>query len=173
MEKKPVSHVVSGVIIGLVLILFFLAFYFTGNAFTKSALTYLPTLFFVIGIIYSILQYSKAMQHNVTYGNCFSYGFKTTAIVAIIMAIFLAVFIYAFPDYKASFMQFMTDEMEKSNSNISDEQQEKGIEMMGKFFAISAIGGGLFMNLLLGAIASLIGAAVAKKNPQGPFVQQG
>jgi uncharacterized membrane protein YphA (DoxX/SURF4 family) len=113
------------------------------------------------------------MQHNVTYGNCFSYGFKTTAIVAIIMAIFLAVFIYAFPDYKASFMQFMTDEMEKSNSNISDEQQEKGIEMMGKFFAISAIGGGLFMNLLLGAIASLIGAAVAKKNPQGPFVQQG
>jgi hypothetical protein len=56
---------------------------------------------------------------------------------------------------------------------MTDEQKEKGIEMVGKFFNISVIGGSLFMNLLFGAIASLIGAAIAKKRPQGPFVQQG
>jgi hypothetical protein len=173
MEKKPVTHFISGIIIGLVLIVFFLAFYFTGNAFKKSALTYLPTFFFVIAIVYSVVQYSKALNHNVTFGNCFSYGFKTTAIVAIIMAVFVAVFIFAFPDYKESFLEFMTAEMEKGSSNLSDEQKEKGLEMTGKFFNVSVIGGGLFMNLIVGAIASLIGAALAKKNPQGPFVQQG
>ena len=67
----------------------------------------------------------------------------------------------------------MTGEMEKSNSNLSDEQREKALEMTGKFFNISVIGGGLFMNIIVGAVASLIGAAIAKKNPQGPFVQQG
>ena len=67
-------------------------------------------------------------------------------------------------------MDFMSSEMGK-NSTITDDQKEKGVEMMGKFFTISAVGGGLIMNLIVGAIASLIGAAVAKKNPRDPFQQ--
>lgn len=171
MEKKPVTHFVVGVIIALVLIVFFLAYYYTGNAFKKSAISYIPTLFFVGAIIYSVIQFSNANNHNVTFGNCFGYGFKATAIVAIIMTAFLAIFIYAFPDYRENFMQFMQSEMDK-NKDITDEQREKGLHMVMNFFNISAIGGALFMNLIVGAIASLIGAAAAKKNPQGPFVQQ-
>jgi hypothetical protein len=45
--------------------------------------------------------------------------------------------------------------------------------MMGGFFTISAVGGSLIVNIIVGAIASLIGAAVAKKNPQGPFNKAG
>lgn len=172
MEKKPVTHFVVGIVVGLTLIILFLAFYFTGNAFQKSAISYLPTLIFVIAIVYSVIQYAKANQGNVTFGSCFSYGFKASAVVAIVMAIFLTVFIISFPDYKESFLQFMTAEMEKSNSNLSDEQKETSVAMMGKFFNISVIGGGIFMNLLVGVIASLIGAAMAKKNPKDPFAQQ-
>jgi hypothetical protein len=169
MEKKSVSHFVTGVIIGLVLIVFFLAFYFTGNTFNKGAISYLPTLFFVGGIIYSIIMWANANNNNVTFGQCFKYGFKASAIVAIIMSVFLAIFIFSFPDYKEKFIEFMSNEMDKADSNITDEQKEASLSIMGNFFAVSAIGGSLFMNLLFGAIASLIGAAVAKKNPQSPF----
>jgi hypothetical protein len=44
--------------------------------------------------------------------------------------------------------------------------------MMEKYFIPFAIGGALFMYLLIGVIASLIGAAIAKKNPEvSPFDQ--
>ena len=173
MEKKPVSHFVVGVIISLVLIISFLIFYFTGNAFQKNAVSYIPSVLFVGIIIYSIIQFSNANNNNVTFGKCFSYGFKASAIVALIMCVFLAVFIYSFPDYKQSFLQFMSNEFEKSSRPMTDEQREAGLTMMEKFFSISIIGGSLFMNLIAGAIASLIGAAAAKKNPQDPFTQQG
>jgi len=44
--------------------------------------------------------------------------------------------------------------------------------MVDKFFMISILGGSLFGNLIVGTIASLIGAGVAKKNPANPFDQQ-
>ena len=169
MEKKPTSHFVAGLLISLILIIIFLAFYFTGNAFNRGPISWLPTLVFAAGIIYYIIQFSKAKDHNVTFGSCFSYGFKTTAIVAIVMSAFLLIFLFIFPEYKTEFVDFMTAEMEKSSSKLSDEQVEQSVEMMSKFFMVSAVGGGLFMNLVIGAIASLIGAAVAKKNPQTPF----
>jgi uncharacterized membrane protein YphA (DoxX/SURF4 family) len=172
MEKKPISHYVVGLIIGLVLVATFLLFYFTGRSFEKDALSYIPTLLFIIIIIGSIIQYSKANNHNVTFGSCFSYGFKATAIAALIMALFMFIFIYSFPEYKEQFVAFMTEELDK-NEAIGDEQKEKTVEMMGGFFTISAVGGSLIVNIIVGAIASLIGAAVAKKNPQGPFNQAG
>jgi len=43
--------------------------------------------------------------------------------------------------------------------------------MMRKFFMPFAIGGMLIMSAILGAVASLIGAAVAKKNPN-PTLEQ-
>ncbi|HEX8331833.1 MAG TPA: DUF4199 domain-containing protein [Segetibacter sp.] len=172
MEKKPISHFVVGLIIGLVLVATFLIFYFTGRSFEKDALSYIPSLLFVIILIFSIVQYSKANNHNVTFGSCFSYGFKATAIAALIMALFMFIFLYTFPDYKEQFVAFMTEELEKSEA-VDDEQKEKTVEMMAGFFTISAIGGSLIANIIVGAIASLIGAAVAKKNPQAPFNQAG
>lgn len=169
MEKKPTSHFVAGLLISLILIIMFLALYFTGNAFNRGPISWLPTLIFAGGIIYYIIQFSKAKDHNVTFGSCFSYGFKTTAIVAIIMAAFVLIFLLVFPEYKQEFVDSMTAEMEKNSSNLSDEQIEQSLEMMSKFFLVSAVGGGLFMNLVFGAIASLIGAALAKKKPQTPF----
>jgi hypothetical protein len=58
--------------------------------------------------------------------------------------------------------------------NMSDDQIEQGIAFTKKFFTPLAIGGVLVSFLIMGVIGSLIGAAVAKKNPQqSPFVQQG
>jgi hypothetical protein len=48
---------------------------------------------------------------------------------------------------------------------------EQGIAMTKKLFLPFAIAGAIFGTGFLGAIGSLIGAAVAKKNPVDPFKQ--
>jgi hypothetical protein len=72
-------------------------------------------------------------------------------------------------------MDMMLDKTreELAKNNMSDEDSEKAIEMTSKFMLPLAIGGILLAFIIIGAIASLIGAAVAKKNPQGPFNQAG
>jgi hypothetical protein len=46
---------------------------------------------------------------------------------------------------------------------------EQGIAMTKKLFLPFAIAGAIFFTGFFGAIGSLIGAAVAKKNPVDPF----
>lgn len=171
MEKKPISHLLVGVIIALVSCVAFLAFYFTGKTFDKSAINYLPTLLTLGLLIFFIVKYSNDLDNNVTFGKCFSYGFKATAVMTLIVFVFSLVFILMTPAFKEEFSAKMAEEFAK-NPEVSEEQQEQLVAGMNKFFMISILGGGVFMNLLVGAVASLIGAAVAKKNPNvTPFNQ--
>ena len=69
-----------------------------------------------------------------------------------------------FPEFKEKAM----DEARKSMSskNLSEEQVEKALDITKKLFMVFLIGGALLGYLLFGAIASLIGAAVTKKDPR-------
>ena len=83
---------------------------------------------------------------------------------------FMLIFIYVFPDYKTHMLDVIKEQMNQ-NPQITDEQKEKGMSMVSKMFMISTLGGALFGNLLIGAIASLIGAAIPKKVEVDPFTQ--
>lgn len=54
----------------------------------------------------------------------------------------------------------------REDSKITEDQISQGISMMRKMFLVFLIGGTLLFNLLIGAIASLIGAATTKKDKQ-------
>jgi hypothetical protein len=60
----------------------------------------------------------------------------------------------------------------EQQGKMTDDQIDQGLEMFEKNFILFSAGGALFMYLLLGAIASLIGAAITKKQPRSPFEQQ-
>ena len=170
MEKKPVSYFVAGTILGMVSIVLFLAYYYAGIAFDKNFLAWIPTLISVGLIIYFIVAYSNVHHHNVTYGTLFGYGFRTTVIWTLIVIVFTALFLYIFPDYKEKFIEQMTLQLDQ-RSDLSESSRETALSMTQKYFNISVIGGSLFTNLFIGTIASLLGAAIAKKNPATPFNQ--
>jgi hypothetical protein len=48
---------------------------------------------------------------------------------------------------------------------MSEDQIEQALNMTKKFFMVFLIGGALLGYLLFGAIASVIGAAITKKDP--------
>ncbi len=77
---------------------------------------------------------------------------------------FLSVII--FPDIKVKAMEMAREEMVKKG--VPDERIDSYIEMTKKYWNLFLVAGGLFGNLFYGAIFSLIGGAVAKKNGPAP-----
>lgn len=169
MEKKPTSHVVKGLIISLVLIVVGIAIHFAGLTMNKGvgALQYVILL---AGIIWGCISYANQMNNNVTFGNVFAHGFKITAVVTVIMIVYTIISIkFLFPEMADLATEQARENLEQNN--MSEEQIEQAMSITKKFFMPLAIGGVLLVFMIIGLISSLIGAAVAKKNPQSPFQQ--
>ena len=170
METKITSPAIKGIMLSLILIVFSLVVQFM-NMSQNKGLSAIGIILFFGGIIWSCIFYSKQMNANVTFGNVFTDGFKTSAAVAAIMIVFTVISLkLLFPESIDKALEEVQANMSKQN--LSDDQIESGLNMTKKFFIPFAIGGAIIMYLLFGAIASLIGAAIAKKNPTGPFEQQ-
>src|SRR4051794_31849279 len=139
MEQKVTSPVSKGVIITLLLIVLGLIIYFTGQMENKS-ISYLQYVILIGGIIWSCISYAKQMNGNVTFGNVFSHGFKTTAVVAALLAVYTFIAVkFLFPDMVDKALEIAKKDME--SKNLTDEQMQTGLDMARKFFVPFAIGG--------------------------------
>lgn len=171
MEKKKTSHIVKGLIIGLILIIYTTSIYLTGNMMNR-ALGSLSYAILIIGLILSGITFSKENNGNVTFGNIFANCFKTNAIVTLIVILwsFLS-FKVIFPNMENEMLDVTKKELEKQ-PNITDDQIAQSLAMIKKGFTVMLIGGAILGYAILGAIGSLLAAAIAKKNPQQePFTQ--
>ena len=169
-EKKPVSHIVAGLTIAAILVVYSILLNYMDLSQNQS-MGWLSYIILVGGLILFINLYGKAKDHRVTFGNLFSYGFKATAIITLIMIVFIIIFFIAFPEFKDKIVDAAREGMEKQGK-MTDDQIDQGLEMFERNFILFSAGGALFMYLILGAIGSLIGAAITKKQPRNPFDQQ-
>jgi hypothetical protein len=170
METTVTNPPVKGLVISLLIIVFSMILYFTGQT-TNQALSYLQYVILIGGIIWSCTSYAKQLNGNVTFGNVFAHGFKTTAVVIVLVTIYTILAIKViFPEMLNIIIEQAKENMRKQ-PNVTDEQIDKGVDFMKNNFMTFAIAGIIFMFGIVGLISSLIGAAVAKKNPQNPFSQ--
>jgi hypothetical protein len=156
------NHLQYGLVISAILILLSVLFYVM-NLSTESWVKWVSTVVIFVGVIFTCTQFAKLNNGNVTFGNVFANGFKTTSLIALVTVLFSVVFILIFPDIKEKALEEARRQMEKQGQ--SDDVIEKAIAMTSKMFMVFVLAGGIFGTLFFGAIASLIGAAVAKKNP--------
>lgn len=156
------NHLQYGLVISAILILLSVLFYVL-NLSTESWVKWVSTVVIFVGVIFTCTQFAKLNDGNVTFGNVFANGFKTTSLIALVTVLFSVVFILIFPDIKEKALEEARRQMEKQGQ--SDDVIEKAIAMTSKMFMVFVLAGGIFGTLFFGAIASLIGAAVAKKNP--------
>ena len=171
MEDKITTNVTKGVIISLALIVYGLVIYLTG-LYTNQSLQYVQYIFLIAGIVWACTSYAKQLNGDVTFGNIFAHGFKTTAVVIVIMCI------YTFVSVKILFPEMIDKIMIEARHNmqaqqgLSDDQIDKALDTTREHFVLFAICGIIIMFAIVGAISSLIGAAISKKNPLDPFSQQ-
>jgi hypothetical protein len=170
MEKKVTSPTVKGVIIALILIVYSLVIQYGGFSDNK-ALGALQFIFIAGAVIFCCITYAKQMEGNVSFGNVFSHGFKATATFTVITVLFLVLLFNVInPELKEETLR-KVEETINNNDDLGEEQIESAMEITRKYFLVLTIGSQLLFLLIFGLIASLIGAAVARKNPQNPFQQ--
>jgi NADH:ubiquinone oxidoreductase subunit 6 (subunit J) len=168
-EKKPITHIVAGLIISAILIVYSIALTFLGLS-TDTILSLITYAIFIGGIIVFINLYGKAKNNQVTFGNLFAYGFKTTSVIIVLFILFLVLFNLIFPDLREKGFEIARQKMEEKGK-LTEEQIDQGIQIAKKFFWVGIIAGVLLIYAIVGAIASLIGAAVTKKKPVNPLDQ--
>jgi uncharacterized membrane protein YciS (DUF1049 family) len=170
MEKKPTPPITSGLVVSLVLIVLSIVAYLTGIE-QDGWYRWVSLLILCIAVILVVINFGKQSDNNVTFGNLFAYGFKTSAVVTCIMIVFSIAWFLIFPEMKEKAIEAARKQMEQKQQ-LSEEQIESAIAMTRKTFTVFLIIGLIFFYLVIGVISSLIGAAIAKKNPQTPFQNQ-
>lgn len=169
-QQKIMTHITKGLIIGLIAVVMGIAAYLGGFD-QQSWYKWTSTLIMCVLIIWACIYYAQQLDGRVTFGNIFAHGFKTSAVIALIIVVYFVLSVTViFPEMKDKAMEVAREQMEK-DGKIPEEQINQGIEIGKKFFLAFGIGGILLGTLIAGAIASLIGAAVAKKKPVNPLDQ--
>lgn len=163
-DKKPISSLNAALVIFLVMVVFSLIINmggFQGN----TILAWLSYIIIIGGIMAFVNRYGKDMNNSVSFGNLFGFGFKTTAIVIIFFIAFSILLYLVFPEYKLQMQDIARQNALKNAKPENREQVEKGMEFFANNFWLFLIGGILFSFAILGAIGSLLGAAITKKEP--------
>ncbi|MBI1344481.1 MAG: DUF4199 family protein [Terrimonas sp.] len=169
-ENKPISHLVAGSIIAGILVIYTLAINFMGQG-QNQTLGYLSYGILIGGLVVFIYLYGKSQNNQVGFGGLFSYGFKATAFLTIIMIAFSIIVYYAYPEFKEKMLEVSRQRMEE-DGKATDAQIDSTISMISRNYLLFAVLGTMIGMAILGAIGSLIGAAITKKNPVNPFNQQ-
>ena len=160
-ERKPISHFVAALIIAAILVIYSIILNFLDLS-QNQTLGWISYIILIGGLALFVNLYGKAHNHQLTFGNLFTYGFKATAIITLIMIVFIIIFFLAFPEFKEKIIESAREGMEKQGK-MSDDQIDQSMQMFERNFMVFSAGAALFMYLILGAIGSLIGAALTKK----------
>ncbi len=163
-NKPPKTHLQYGLIAGLVLIALFVIYYVMGWAFQQGLKSWLPSIIFMLIVIIAQFTHSKALNGNITYGNLFAQGFKTTAVATCVYLVFMIIFLLLDPSYKEKMIEVSRQAM--AERGMAADQIKAALAMTEKFFMVSVISGIVIGELVAGLIASLIGAALAPKKPK-------
>lgn len=168
MEKKQ-THIMYGFISGVAMVVIAAVLYVTGITMKNEYASYIAQIPFLAGIILNAMAYSKANDGFVTFGNVFGSGFKMSMIVAIVMVAWMIASAFIFPDMKEKILQMSRDNMMARSQRLTEDQIDMSINFMRKYWTVIMVGSAILGTLFFGAIFSLIGGAVAKKNGERPM----
>lgn len=159
------STMVSGVYLGIVLILLSVVLYVTGNPFSKMA-QYLSYPIMIGGIIFGQISYKKELGGTLTYGQAFGAGLLTMVFASVLSGIYTYVLYELIDPSLQEQLRLFTEEQIISQGKVPQEQIDMAVEMTAKFqkpIIMSVIS--IFGGAIIGTIISLITSIFIKKNP--------
>ena len=90
METKVTTHIVKGLMLSALSIVFSIVVY-VFNLYDITWLNWVNTGVLMAGLIVGNILYANQNNNNVTFGNLFAHGFKTTAVVIVITTIYTVI----------------------------------------------------------------------------------
>lgn len=168
MEKKSITHFLTGGVMAGITILFSVILIVTDQM-QNQKLGWISSAAMIIALVFFIREYGNSKNNQLGFGELFSFGFKASAFATILILVFQVVFNLIFPEMQDKMLEITREKILEKNPQTPDEQIEMAISFTKKFFWPFVIGGTILSTLIMGAIGSLIGAAITKKNPSTPF----
>jgi len=162
MEEKKQTHVIYGLISGIGMVILGVVFYLLGLS-LKPGIQYALYLPFLVGVLLNAMAYSKANDAQVTFGNVFGSCFKVAIIATLILVVWSVVSMFIFPNMKEMIFQSIQERM--AQQKMSDEQIDKVIAWYRRNWTTFLIAGSLIGGMFMGLLFSLLGGAIAKKQP--------
>lgn len=165
--NRRINHFLSGGILSGISIFYSIVIILMGEM-TNQKLGSVALVLFAGGLIYFVREYGKQNDYSKSFGELFSFGFKSAAFSTILILVFQVLYNFIFPETKEIIFQVTREKMAE-DERVTEEMIENAITFMQKGYWPFMIGGIILSNLVTGAIASLIAAAVVKKKPHNPF----
>src|SRR5215203_721829 len=170
MEKKPMSPLIAGLLIAVAVILFSAIMTFSSGGSGNPNGGWISYAIIIVGLVFFINRYGKAIDYEANFGQYFSYGFKATTMIVLLSVVFLLILAFTMPEMKQQVVEATRLELEKQK-NVTDKEINTMMEMTNKYFWVILIGTSVFFFVLIGCVGSLLGAAITKKEPKNPFGQ--
>lgn len=162
MQAKPTSHIKKGIIIAAVLIVIYFVLLRSNTA--NSFMKVLPTLLLAMGVAISCLLFAKQMDGKVKFVEIFRHGFKTAAVITFFLVIYFFVDIkYIAPPLSQQEIEAAARAIQQRDSLMPNEAHERAVEASKKIWML-VVAGTIFVSIISGAVGSVIGALLAKKN---------
>ncbi len=161
MNKNPIVRK-YGLMIGVVACLVSIGGYLSGK---ENIFGFINFIMIPIGIILACIEYSKTEEYNVNFGQVFSIGFFTGMLVLTIIVSYVILFNLIFPEVKEVTLQ-STKEAWAATPAITEQQANQWLSIMDNYYMVITIAAQVTIGLIGSVIASLLGAAFAKKEPK-------
>jgi hypothetical protein len=169
MEKKSSDYLGRGLMLSLVLIVVDLIGGFAHLRF-ESWFKWISTIIAMTAIIVFCIQWGKQQSGGVTFGKVFGYGFKISLVVAVLMVVYSLISFYViFPEIVDQILTKTRTDLQ-ATGKLTDDQIDMQVGMTKKFMQPVPLAIFVFLaSLFFNSIASLLGAAFAKKSDPDVF----
>ena len=154
---QKISATQKGMLTGLAMIVMSFIIYFSKGNFDNN-LQYITYSIYVLGIVWTLINFSKQDNHQHKFGGYFLQGFKCFIVVTLLMVVFTACFLYLHPEMKQQMQILYKADLEKQGNSTPAEIEEK-IKLAGKSFLPVMLMSAIFGYLVIGAMVTAIGAA--------------
>jgi hypothetical protein len=138
-------------------------FQFTGVNMTTSPLRFVSYIFSIAFLLLAQKEYKDELGGFMTFGQGFMVGFVSSVIVGVLSAIFIYIyFSFLSPQMWEQILASTREQME-AKGNLSTDQIDQAMTITTKYGVIITAVVTIFASPFMGAIISLIGAAIFKK----------
>lgn len=158
---KTKSHLIFGVPAAILGMAAFVAGIYLAQSPSESfMMTWGPRILLLAAVVGSVLDYRKKAD-NANFSNLFANGFRTTAVIAVLLAIFVGAYIAFGPGIKEKFMAEAAASAVKEG--YPQEVLKDAQETMRKMLVPMTMAGVVISILVTGAIFSALSALILKK----------
>jgi Protein of unknown function (DUF4199) len=164
MEKKPLSHIIKGLIIVAAIISFNLSIEKSGLPF-KGLVAYLPSLLLIAGVAVSCIVFGK-QKKTTQFAELFAHGFKTASVIICLMAVYTYVSVkFISAPLDAATIENAKKELIEKGNIMPLEAEQKVKEALNNRW-VFLVAQSIFASLVGGAVGAGLGALISSKRTQ-------